>query len=95
MVELSRSLYACRAAALFFFAMKTVEKWKWRIRWAGRWVTTRIAMTEQDIRREHPEATKVDNTRIEVTLPESEAEVLAYQRPPKRHTSGSGSQGNP
>lgn len=62
--------------------MKVVEKWKWRIRWAGRWTTTRIAMTEEEIRREHPEATRVSGTSIEVELPETEAEVLTNQRPP-------------
>jgi hypothetical protein len=71
----------------YAFAMKVVEKWKWRIRWAGRWTTTRIAMTEDEIQREHREATRVDGSRIEVELPETEAEVLANQRPPTRHAS--------
>ena len=71
--------------------MRTVEKWKWRIRWAGRWTTTRIARTEEVIRREHPEATRVDGTRIQVELPETEAEVMASQRPARR----SATQGQP
>ena len=64
--------------------MRTVEKWKWRIRWAGRWTTTRIAMTEAEIRREHPEATPVDGSRVLVALPDTEAEILASQRPARR-----------
>ena len=64
-----------------------VEKWKWRIRWAGRWTTTRIAITEDEIRREHREATRLGGMRIEVDRPETEAEVVANQRPPKRHAS--------
>jgi hypothetical protein len=60
--------------------MKTVEKWKWRIRWAGRWTTTRIAMTEADIRREHPEAVRIDESRTLLELPTTEAEVQAGQR---------------
>jgi len=26
--------------------MKQVEKWKWKIQWAGRWATTQIARIE-------------------------------------------------
>jgi hypothetical protein len=54
--------------------MREVEKWKWRVRWAGRLTTTRIHYTEAEIRREHPEAIRLDGTRIVVVLPESEAE---------------------
>jgi hypothetical protein len=59
--------------------MKQVEKWKWRIRWAGRWTTTRIAQTEAEVRREHPEATPVESSRVLVELPETEAEIQAAQ----------------
>ncbi len=64
--------------------MQTVEKWKWRIRWAGRWTTTRIAYTEAEIRLQHPEATKVPGSRIVVDLPETDAEIQAAQRNPNR-----------
>jgi hypothetical protein len=57
--------------------VKQIEKWKWRIRWAGRWTTTQIARTEEDIRREHPEAIKVEASRIVVEMPETEAEIQA------------------
>lgn len=66
--------------------MKTVEKWRWRIRWAGRWTTTRIAYTEADIRREHPEAEKMEESRILVDLPETETKIQAFQRPTNRGT---------
>lgn len=71
--------------------MHQVEKWHWRIRWGGRWTTTRIAYTEADVRREHPEAVRIDNTRIEVQLPDTQAEIDATQRPARR----SASQGEP
>lgn len=64
--------------------MKRVEKWKWRIKWGGRWTTTTIARTEEDIRVEHPEAEKVPGTMVLIELPETEDEVQAFQRPAKR-----------
>jgi hypothetical protein len=64
--------------------MKTAEKWLWRVRWAGRWTTTRIAYTEAEVRREHPEAVRIDESRVVVELPETEAEVDAAQRPANR-----------
>jgi hypothetical protein len=66
--------------------MKQVEKWKWRIRWAGRWTTTQIARTEEDIKREHPEAIRVEGSRTVIELPETEAEIAACQRPAHRGT---------
>lgn len=63
--------------------MKTVEKWKWKIRWTGRW-TTSGPWTEEHIRREHPEAERVPGSRILVELPETDAEIAACQRPANR-----------
>lgn len=60
--------------------MKTIEKWLWRIRWGGCWTTTRIHRTEDEIRREHPEAQRVDGSRILVDLPDTDEERLAAQR---------------
>lgn len=60
--------------------MKTVEKWLWRIRWAGRTTTTRVHFTEAEIRRQHPEAERIDASRIEVELPESESELQTALR---------------
>jgi hypothetical protein len=64
--------------------MKHVEKWKWRIQWAGRWTTTRIVMSEGEVRREHPDAKRVEGSRVVVQLPETEAEIQAFQRPANR-----------
>jgi hypothetical protein len=60
--------------------MKTVEKWLWRIRWTGRWTTTRVHFTEAEIRREHPEAERVDGSRILVDVPDTEEERQAAQQ---------------
>lgn len=61
--------------------MKTVEKWLWRIRWAGRKTTTRAHFTEAEIRREHPDAERVDASRILVELPDTDEERQAAQQP--------------
>ena len=71
--------------------MKKVEKWLWRIKWGGVWTTTRIAYTENDVRREHPEAMKIESSRVVIELPETEAEIEDFQRPARR----SASQGEP
>jgi hypothetical protein len=59
--------------------MRQVEKWLWRIRWGGRWTTTRSHRTEEEIRVEHPEATKIEASRVVVDLPATEAEAIARQ----------------
>jgi hypothetical protein len=59
--------------------MKRVEKWKWKIRWAGTVTITRVHFTEDEIHREHPEAVKLPETRVVVELPETEAEIQAAQ----------------
>lgn len=64
--------------------MHTVEKWLWRIRWAGRWTTTRIPYTQAEVRREHPEAVRIDGSRVLIELTDTEAEVEAAQRPARR-----------
>jgi hypothetical protein len=57
--------------------VKLVEKYRWRIRWAGRTTTTRVHFTEAEIRAEHPEAVRVDGSRMLVDLPDTEAERAA------------------
>lgn len=56
------------------YSMRTIEKWKWRICWAGRATTTRVHFTEAQIRAQHPDAARVDASRIVVQLPETEAD---------------------
>lgn len=61
--------------------MRLVEKYLWRIRWAGRTTTTRVHFTEAEIRREHPEAERVDGSRVVVEMPETDQERVAAQQP--------------
>lgn len=39
-----------------------IREWRWRIKWGGRWVKDSLWRTESEIRREHPEATRIDGT---------------------------------
>jgi hypothetical protein len=61
--------------------MRRVEKYLWRIRWAGRTTTTRVRFTEAEIRREHPDAARIDGSRIVVEIPETDAEHDAARQP--------------
>lgn len=48
---------------------------RWRYQWGGRWVTSRWETTEQQIRKEHPEAVAVPGTRREKRQLDQPAEV--------------------
>jgi hypothetical protein len=61
--------------------VRTVEKWLWKTRWAGRVATTKIHFTEAEIRAEHPDAVRIDASRIVVQLPETQAELDAAMQP--------------
>ena len=43
--------------------MKQEELWDWRIKWLGQWTTTVDGVTEEEIRRKHPEAIRVLGSR--------------------------------
>ncbi len=51
--------------------MLSEEIYFWRIQWAGRWMLTNRRFTERDIRREHPEAVRVDESLQTVFTPET------------------------
>jgi hypothetical protein len=57
--------------------MKQIERWLWRYKWAGRMVTGRVHMTEEEVRREHPAAVRVDGTMRVVEEPETDEEIRA------------------
>lgn len=63
--------------------MRQVEKWRWRITWAGRSTVTRAHFSEEEIRVQHPEAVRVEGSRL-VELPETQDEITAGQRPADR-----------
>jgi hypothetical protein len=59
--------------------MKTIQTYKWRVLWLGRWATTRHHASAEQIRIEHPEAVPVLSTLIERQVPETEAERASAQ----------------
>lgn len=61
--------------------MKTIEEWRWRVKWAGKWCSTSYHTTEESIRREHPEATKVPGSMRLMEVAETDAERVAAAFP--------------
>jgi len=51
--------------------MRTEIQYRWRILWAGHWVTTGHHCTEEQIRKEHPEAVRIDHSRRELEVAET------------------------
>ena len=51
--------------------MKTEIQYLWRIKWFRRWTTTGHHCTEDQIRKEHPEAVRIDATRRELQIAET------------------------
>lgn len=60
--------------------MLTEVTYRWKVKWLGKWVTTRYHATESAIRSEHPEAMPVEHTRSERHIPESKVEMADQQR---------------
>jgi hypothetical protein len=61
--------------------MKTETTYQWRINWCGRWTQTRHHCSEEQIRREHPEAIRIDCSRREQRIADTqeEAQRMTYQ----------------
>ncbi|MEI7763874.1 MAG: hypothetical protein WCI85_11635 [Comamonadaceae bacterium] len=51
--------------------MKTEIQYRWRILWSGHWATTGHHCTEEQIRKEHPEAVRIDDSRRELKVAET------------------------
>ena len=60
--------------------MKNETTYLWRIKWAGRWTTTRHHCTEEQIRKEHPEAICLHETKRVQQVPETDEEMRDLQR---------------
>jgi hypothetical protein len=58
--------------------VKTERRYRWRIRWGTRWVTTRQHWTEEHIRREHPEAVRVESSLELCSVPETTTEQESH-----------------
>lgn len=54
--------------------MREVEVFIWRTLWCGKWGNTRYKCTEEDIRKENPEAIKIESSREVRLVPETEEE---------------------
>lgn len=64
--------------------MREEEVFLWRVRWVGKWVTTSCLTTEQSIRKEHPEAVKVESSRTLRMVPDTDEERRASMCTPAR-----------
>jgi hypothetical protein len=60
--------------------MKEEIRFRWRIKWAGKWTTTSHHATWEEISREHPEATALVHTREVLMVPETEEESRQRMR---------------
>jgi hypothetical protein len=54
--------------------MRKVEKWLWKYRWAGRNRRGTIYMTEEQVKKEHPEAVRIEGSMKVFEEPETEEE---------------------
>lgn len=64
--------------------MKQVDYYRWKVKdRLGKWYTTRHEATEEEIRKQHPEAIRVDYTKVTREVPETVAEMnhRMYMRP--------------
>lgn len=58
----------CLFNTVYNYSMKTEIQYQWRVRWVDRWVTTRYHCTEAQIRKDHPEAERIDASRRELLI---------------------------
>jgi hypothetical protein len=63
--------------------MRTEVQYRWRILWVGRWVTTGHHCTEEQIRKEHPEAVRIEGSRRELEVAETSDERKNFMFPMK------------
>jgi hypothetical protein len=64
--------------------MKSVDYYRWKVKdRLGKWYTTRHEASEEQIRKEHPEAVRLDHTKVTRQIPETTAEMnqRMYMRP--------------
>lgn len=62
----------------------------WQIQWAGRWMTTFTRFTEEAIKREHPEAIRIDDSREVREIPDTPMEKVFshFRRANRRSEAG-------
>jgi hypothetical protein len=60
--------------------MREETTYLWRIKWAGRWVTTRHHCTDEQVRKELPEAICLHETKRVQQVPEIDDEMRAISK---------------
>lgn len=60
--------------------MKQEITYRWRIQWGGRWTTTRHHISVDDVKKEHPEAICLTETKLVTEIPETPEEISAALR---------------
>jgi hypothetical protein len=75
--------------------MKVEVQHKWRIKWCGKWTTTNHYCSEESIRKQHPEAQLVPNTRRDLFIPETPDEMRERMRFTDTSRVGSPAPGSP
>lgn len=60
--------------------MKEEVRYRWRIKWAGKWTTTKAHATWEQISKEHPEATPLEYTRDMLLVPENDEELAVIAK---------------
>lgn len=55
--------------------MKIEVRYSWRYKWGGRTAVSRVKMTEEQARKENPEAVRLDGTREEVAVMDQPCEI--------------------
>jgi len=64
-------LFALIENTVYNYSMQTEIQYRWRILWAGKWRTTSHHCTEEQIRKDHPEAVRIDASRRELKVAET------------------------
>lgn len=55
--------------------MKQEITYLWRIKWAGKWTTTRHHISDEDVKKEHPEAICLPDTKRVTQIPQLPEEI--------------------
>ncbi len=63
--------------------MISEEAYFWRIQWAGTWMLTYRRFSEREIRREHPEAIRIEGSGETVLVPEEQLDSAQVHAAPQ------------
>ena len=63
--------------AVYLSSMKTEHTYRWLTKWNGKMTPSQHHCTEESIRKQHPEAVRIEGTLIVREIPESDEEWRA------------------